>query len=98
MTKRITGSQAWVQTMINQGIKYVFGIPSAKIDRLFEDLEHNDDKRTPKLIITRHEQDAAFMAAGIGRLTGKPILLLHWTKLQMNYQQIFICLKMCPQC
>ncbi|GAB5056298.1 acetolactate synthase AlsS [Companilactobacillus alimentarius] len=67
-----TGAQALIQTMINQGVKYVFGLPGAKVDRLFESLEHSDDPKTPKLIITRHEQNAAFIAAGIGRLTGKP--------------------------
>ena len=47
---------------------YVFGIPGAKIDYLFNALE--DDG--PELIVTRHEQNAAMMAQGIGRLTGKP--------------------------
>ncbi|WP_334341453.1 acetolactate synthase AlsS [Companilactobacillus sp. HBUAS56275] len=71
MTKT-NGAQALIQSMINQGVHYVFGLPGAKIDQLFESLEHNDDSRTPELIITRHEQNAAFIAAGIGRLTGKP--------------------------
>lgn len=66
------GSQALIQSMINQGIKYVFGIPGAKVDQLFEDLQYSDDPRVPKLIVARHEQNAAFIAAGIGRLTGKP--------------------------
>lgn len=66
------GAQALVQSMINQGIKYVFGLPGAKVDQLFDALAHSSDPRTPQLIITRHEQDAAFMAAGIGRLTGRP--------------------------
>ena len=29
-------------------------------------------KKEPELIVCRHEQNAAFMAAAIGRLTGKP--------------------------
>ena len=72
MTKQPNGAQALIQSMINQNVKYIFGLPGAKIDQLFENLEHNDNPQTPKLIITRHEQNAAFMAAGIGRLTGKP--------------------------
>lgn len=52
----------------NNGVEYVFGIPGAKIDYLFDALE--DDG--PELIVTRHEQNAAMMAQGIGRLTGKP--------------------------
>lgn len=66
------GAQALIQSMINQGIKYVFGIPGAKVDQLFESLQYSQDPRTPKLVMTRHEQNAALIAAGIGRLTGKP--------------------------
>ncbi|MBW1606110.1 acetolactate synthase AlsS [Lactobacillus sp. Sy-1] len=72
MGKELTGSKALIQSMINQGIKYVFGIPGAKVDQLFEDLQHSDNPNAPQLIVTRHEQNAAFIAAGIGRLTGKP--------------------------
>ncbi len=72
MDKTTTGSKALIQSMINQNIKYVFGIPGAKVDQLFEDLQDFDDERTPKLIVTRHEQNAAFIAAAIGRLTGEP--------------------------
>ena len=72
MTDKKRGSQALIQSMINQHIKYVFGIPGAKVDQLFEDLQYSDQPDAPKLIVTRHEQNAAFIAAGIGRLTGKP--------------------------
>ncbi|USS85762.1 acetolactate synthase AlsS [Fructilactobacillus myrtifloralis] len=68
----MNGAQAIVKSMINQGIEYCFGIPGAKVDLLFEALEYCEDERAPKLIVTRHEQDAVFMAAAIGRLTGKP--------------------------
>lgn len=72
MTETKTGAQALIQSMINQGIKYVFGIPGAKVDQLFEGLEYSKDPRVPKVIVTRHEQNAALIASGIGRLTGKP--------------------------
>ncbi|AQW20622.1 acetolactate synthase [Lentilactobacillus curieae] len=72
MSDKMTGSKSLIQSMINQGIKYVFGVPGAKVDQLFEDLKYNDDPKAPQLIVTRHEQNAAFMAQGIGRLTGKP--------------------------
>ena len=39
-------------------------------------LEHSKNSRTPKFILTRHEQNAAFMAAGVGRITGKPGVVL----------------------
>ncbi|MHB7920072.1 acetolactate synthase AlsS [Staphylococcus hominis] len=57
-----------IDTLKNNNMDYVFGIPGAKIDYLFDALE--DDG--PELIVTRHEQNAAMMAQGVGRLTGKP--------------------------
>lgn len=72
MEKPLTGSKALIQSMINQNIKYVFGIPGAKVDQFFEDLQDSKDPKAPKLIVTRHEQNAAFIAAAIGRLTGEP--------------------------
>lgn len=62
------GSNTVVESLKNHGVDYVFGIPGAKIDGVFNALV--DDG--PELIVTRHEQNAAFMAQGIGRLTGKP--------------------------
>ncbi|WP_281165695.1 acetolactate synthase AlsS [Liquorilactobacillus sicerae] len=70
------GADAIVDSLINHDVKYVFGIPGAKIDRVFERLAHPSDAKAPKLILTRHEQNAAFMAAGIGRITGKPGVVL----------------------
>lgn len=47
----------------------MFGIPGAKIDALFNELL---DHPEIKLVVCRHEQNAAFIAAAIGRLTGSP--------------------------
>ena len=62
------GADIIVDSLINHEVEYVFGIPGAKIDRVFDTLED----KGPELIVTRHEQNAAFMAQAIGRLTGKP--------------------------
>ena len=70
------GANAIVDSLINHDVKFVFGIPGAKIDCVFELLEHSKNSRTPKFILTRHEQNAAFMAAGVGRITGKPGVVL----------------------
>ncbi|EPC72366.1 acetolactate synthase, partial [Lacticaseibacillus paracasei subsp. paracasei Lpp41] len=70
------GADLIVESLTNHGIDYVFGIPGAKIDRVFESLEHPKSEKSPQLIVARHEQNAAFMAAGIGRLTGKPGVVL----------------------
>ncbi len=62
------GADLIVDSLINHDVEYVFGIPGAKIDRVFDTLED----KGPKLIVARHEQNAAFMAQGIGRMTGNP--------------------------
>ncbi len=62
------GSEVIVESLINHQVPFVFGIPGAKIDGVFDTLED----KGPELIITRHEQNAAFMAQAIGRLTGEP--------------------------
>ncbi len=66
------GADAIVESLINHQVKYVFGIPGAKIDRLFDLLDHPTDPNSPQMIVTRHEQNAGFLASGIGRITGKP--------------------------
>ena len=70
------GADAIIDSLVNHDVKYVFGVPGAKIDRVFEKLEHPTNEKEPQLIITRHEQNAAFMAQGIGRITGKPGVVL----------------------
>lgn len=62
------GSETVVDSLVNHQVKYVFGIPGAKIDGVFNELA---DQGT-ELIVTRHEQNAAFMAQAIGRITGEP--------------------------
>lgn len=56
-----------VRNLEAHGVDHVVGIPGAKIDRLFEALEDSPIRT----IVARHEQNAVFMAGGIGRLTGK---------------------------
>ena len=62
-----TGAALLVKSLEAQGVEYVFGIPGAKIDKVFDTLL--DSKI--KTVVCRHEQNAAFMASGIGRMTGK---------------------------
>lgn len=60
------GAQLIAQQLETLGVRYVFGIPGAKIDRLFDALQ---DTRI-ELIPVRHEANGAFMAGIMGRLTG----------------------------
>src|SRR5215470_8025638 len=62
-----TGAELLVRSLEAQGVKYVFGIPGAKIDKVFDTLL--DSKIDT--VVCRHEQNAAFIAGGIGRMTGK---------------------------
>src|SRR6476646_7552462 len=64
---RQTGAKLVVRALEAQGVTHVFGIPGAKIDAVFDALV--DSKI--KTVVCRHEQNAAFIAGGIGRMTGK---------------------------
>jgi acetolactate synthase-1/2/3 large subunit len=73
MMKNPTDTQLWqhgadlvVAQLEAQGVKQVFGIPGAKIDKVFDSLVDS----TIQTIPVRHEANAAFMAAAVGRLTG----------------------------
>ena len=66
------GAQLVVRNLEAQGVEYVFGIPGAKIDRVFDALV--DSKI--KTIVCRHEQNAAFIAGAMGRMTGKAGVVL----------------------
>jgi acetolactate synthase-1/2/3 large subunit len=57
-----------VETLSAYGIQFIFGVPGAKIDAVYDALLDGG----PELVVCRHEQNAAFMAAAVGRLTGTP--------------------------
>lgn len=57
-----------VRALEDRGVTHVFGIPGAKIDAVFNALASSETIRT---VVCRHEQNAAFIAGGIGRMTGK---------------------------
>ncbi|CBA32583.1 Acetolactate synthase, catabolic [Cronobacter turicensis z3032] len=61
------GADMVVGQLEAQGVKQVFGIPGAKIDKVFDSLLDS----TIQIIPVRHEANAAFMAAAVGRITGK---------------------------
>ena len=63
-----SGGEVVIDTLDIQGVRHIFGIPGAKVDGVFDVLVD----RGPQLVVCRHEQNAAFMAAAVGRLTGRP--------------------------
>ncbi|MGE0279511.1 MAG: acetolactate synthase large subunit [Rhizobiaceae bacterium] len=62
------GSDIFVAALENEGVDRIFGIPGEENLDLVESLRQSKIE----LVLTRHEQAAAFMAATHGRLTGKP--------------------------
>jgi len=64
----MTTSDIFVKILESQGVEYIFGLPGEENLDFLEAIR----KSNIKLIVTRHEQVAAFMAATYGRLTGKP--------------------------
>ena len=61
-------SDLFVKALENEGVEYIFGIPGEENLDFLESLRKS---KQIKLILTRHEQGAGFMAATYGRLTGK---------------------------
>jgi acetolactate synthase-1/2/3 large subunit len=61
------GAEVLVANLESQGVTHVFGVPGAKIDRVFDALVDS----SIKTVVCRHEQNASFIAQGIGRMTGR---------------------------
>ena len=64
----VKGADLLVAALENEGVERVFGVPGEENLDVVESLRRS----RIKLVVTRHEQAAAFMAATHGRLTGKP--------------------------
>jgi len=64
----VRSAQRVVETLAAYGVRFIFGVPGAKIDAVYDALADGG----PQLVVCRHEQNAAFMAAAVGRLTGTP--------------------------
>jgi len=62
------GSDLLVAALVNEGVERIFGVPGEENLDVLESLRNSKIE----LVLTRHEQGAAFMAATYGRLTGKP--------------------------
>lgn len=65
--QNITAADAIVQSLEKHGVEYLFGIPGGAI----EPLNNAIYKSNIKVIVTKHEEGAAFMADGYARVSGK---------------------------
>jgi acetolactate synthase-1/2/3 large subunit len=64
----MTGAQALIKTLKEYGIDTIFGLPGIQLDHMFDALYYEDSIR---VIHTRHEQAAGYMAFGYAESTGK---------------------------
>src|SRR5215218_5942560 len=62
------GSDLLVAALESEGVDRIFGVPGEENLDVVESLRRS----RIELVLTRHEQSAAFMAATHGRLTGRP--------------------------
>lgn len=65
----MTGGQALVASLIAEGIDTIFGLPGVQLDGAFDALYAEQDRI--RVLQTRHEQGAAYMADGYARASGK---------------------------
>lgn len=66
---KITGSEALVQSLINEGVNTIFGYPGGAITHVFDSLYHY--QKELKHILVRHEQGATHAAQGYARVSGQ---------------------------
>lgn len=66
---KITGSEALIRSLINEGVDTIFGYPGGAIMPVFDCLY--DFKKEINHILVRHEQGATHAAQGYARTSGK---------------------------
>ena len=65
----LTGGQAVVEALIDHGVDTVFGIPGIQLDNLFDAFYAKRNRI--RMVHTRHEQGAAYMAMGYAQASGR---------------------------
>src|SRR5215469_10291227 len=68
--KQMTGSQAVMESLLQEGVDVIFGYPGGAIMPVYDALYDYRDKI--RHILVRHEQAAGHAAEGYARMTGKP--------------------------
>ena len=67
---KLTGSQAVMESLLNEKVKVIFGYPGGAIMPIYDALYDYTDRI--KHVLVRHEQGAAHAAEAYGRITGEP--------------------------
>ncbi len=68
-TERITGSEAVMRCLIEEGVQTIFGYPGGAIMPIYDEIHQYQDKL--EHILVRHEQGAIHAAQGYARVSGK---------------------------
>ena len=66
---RMTGAQAIVRSVVNHGVDTIFGLPGGQLYYLYDAFYRQRDQL--RIITSRHEQGAAYMALGYAQSTGR---------------------------
>ena len=66
---RLTGGQMLCESLLQEGVEVIFGLPGGAILPLYQTLPEYPQLRH---ILVRHEQGAAHAADGYARVTGRP--------------------------
>ena len=69
VTERISGSEAIVRCLIEEGVKIIYGYPGGAIMPVYDELYKYQDQIHH--VLTRHEQGATHSAQGFARISGK---------------------------
>ena len=69
----MSAGQAVIEMLRAEGVDHIFGICGTTTNNILTELHGRDDIR---FVDTRHEQNAAFMAYGYARASGKPAVCL----------------------
>jgi len=67
---RITGAEAVIKCLLEEGVDLAYGYPGGAIMPVYDELYKYQDKLHH--VLTRHEQGATHAAQGYARVTGKP--------------------------
>ncbi len=69
----LSGGEIVIQTLVDEGVEFLFGYPGGAVLHLYDALFHQDKI---KHILVRHEQGAVHAADAYARSTGKPGVVL----------------------
>ena len=74
---KLTGSQIFVEVLVEQGVDTLFGYPGGAVLNLYDELYKNSDRI--RHVLTAHEQGASHAADGVRRTLSPALPRPTWT-------------------